>query len=145
MLPLILTNNFGEKTENQVQGLLLSGATAPVDGTTGAKVSPKGGLYIAADTGALYQNTGTLAVPAWAQVGAGVLTQALAGFSAGAGTLSSADTVLQAFDKLAGNTQNKTVLANVLTGLPAGTAQVITAADTVLSALANLQAQISAL
>lgn len=144
---LILTNQFGEESFNQVQGLLLVGATAPVNGTTGDNVSPKGGLYVALDTGALYQNTGTITAPVWAEVApnADLLATALSGFTAGAGTVADTDTVLEAIEKLAGNLQNRAVTANLLTGLAAGADEAIADTDTVLEALAKLQAQIDAL
>lgn len=42
-----------------------SGATAPVDGVTGAGYAGTGSLYIARDTGKGYLNGGSKAVPAW--------------------------------------------------------------------------------
>lgn len=62
---LILKNQFGEESINAMSGMILTGATAPVNGTTGDNVSPKGALYIALDTGVLYQNTGTVSAPVW--------------------------------------------------------------------------------
>jgi hypothetical protein len=108
---LMLTNEFGEKHQNVVGGngvplpgsanvILMNGATAPVDGTTGLNVAAKGSLYIAQDTGALYQNTGTKVSPAWSNVGASTLTATLSGLSISAGAISSSDTILQAFNKL---------------------------------------------
>lgn len=42
-----------------------SGATAPVDGTTGAAFAGPGSMYIARDTGKAYLNGGSKATPAW--------------------------------------------------------------------------------
>ena len=69
----------------------------------------------------------------------------LTGFVAGAGTVAATDTILEGVNKLAGNIQNRAVTANLLTGLAAGTDTAILATDTVLEALAKLQAQIDAL
>ena len=44
---------------------MFSGATAPVDGTTGAGFAGPGSLYIARDTGKGYLNSGSKATPAW--------------------------------------------------------------------------------
>lgn len=111
---LILKNQFGEQSNNNVvsSGLplahdftIFSGATAPVNGGSGTGVgfAGTGSLYVARDTGALYQNTNTKASPTWGQTGTSTLTTALTGFVAGAGTVSATDTVLQAFDKVVGN------------------------------------------
>lgn len=78
---LVLENQFGEVSINVVQGgqaaaggipipgvpngVLFGGATAPVDGTTGDNFAAKGSLYIAADTGAFYVNTGTVTASTW--------------------------------------------------------------------------------
>ncbi len=126
---------------------IFSGATAPVDGTTGDNFAGPGSLYIALDTGALYRQTSAITTPVWAifESGDSPLAQPLTGFVAGAGTVAAADTILQGFNKLAGNTQNRAVTANLLTGLAAGAATPIAAGDTILVALANLQAQIDAL
>ncbi len=74
-----------------------------------------------------------------------VLAVPLTGFVSGAGTVGAADTILQGVDKLAGNLQNRAVTANLLTGLAAGAATTILSTDTILQALAKLQAQIDAL
>lgn len=116
---LNLTNSFGEKSANIVGGtgvplpgnanvILMNGATTPVNGGsgTGAGLAAKGSLYIAQDTGVLYQNTNTKASPTWtASTGTGI-SAALTGFVAGAGTISATDTVLQGFNKAAGNELN---------------------------------------
>lgn len=112
---LVLTNQFGEVSINTLTGanlplagsanvVILTGAVAPVDGTTGLNTAAKGSLYVAQSTGALYQNTGTKASPAWSNVGASTLTATLSGFVAGSGTVASTDSILQAFQKLAGVT-----------------------------------------
>ncbi len=129
---LVLINQFGEESINTIQD---AGSTFI-------------GIPVAANS-VLSNLTGSSAVPVantYAAVSA-KLTPAmlLTGFSAGAGTVAGTDTVLQSVNKLAGNTQNRAVTANLLTGLAAGANTPITAADTLLVALANLQAQISAL
>lgn len=108
---LILKNQFGEQSNNNVIGpvlplagsanvVLMTGATAPVNATTGANIAAKGSLYIAQDTGALYQNTNTKVSPTWANAGASALTATLSGLSIAAGAITSSDTILQAFNKL---------------------------------------------
>lgn len=113
---LFLTNEFGEAHQNVVGGtgvplpgsanvILMTGATTPVNGGsgTGAGLAAKGSLYIAQDTGVLYQNTNTKTSPTWtASTGSGI-SAALTGFVAGAGTVSASDTVLQGFNKTVGN------------------------------------------
>jgi hypothetical protein len=69
----------------------------------------------------------------------------LTGFVSGAGTVAATDTVLQGINKLSGNTQNRAVTANLLTGLAVGANSTILSTDTILAALAKLQAQIDAL
>lgn len=158
MQKLVLVNQFGEESINFVEGfyiplpgagniIIMNGATAPINGTTGDNIAGKGSFYIAQDTGALYLQTGLITNPTWVIVGSSspAIGQALTGFSASAGTVGAADTILQGFNKLAGNTQNRAVTANLLTGLAAGANTPIVAGDTLLVALANLQAQIDAL
>lgn len=74
-----------------------------------------------------------------------ITAKVLTGFVSGAGVVAAADTILVGVNKLAGNMQNRAVTANLLTGLAAGAATTILAADTILVALAKLQAQIDAL
>lgn len=93
---LILKNQFGEQSNNYVLGGTGSLSTA-----------------IAANS-VLSNLTGSSAAPianTYAAVSA-KLTPAmlLTGFVSGAGAVASTDTVLQAVDKLAGNTQNKRIL-----------------------------------
>lgn len=153
---LNLINQFGEVSLNPQSGnatfpqwgLVLVFNGAPVDGTsgTGAGFAPKGTILVRQDSGAMYQNTNTLASPTWTAITtSSAIAAALTGFSAGAGTVAASDTVLQGFNKLAGNTQNRAVTANLLTGLAVGANSTILATDTVLEALAKLQAQIDAL
>ncbi len=150
---LILKNQFGEQSNNTNIGaslplagsanvILLNGTTAPVDATTGDNIAAKGSIYIARDTGAAYSNTGTITDPVWTAFAANNASGLLTGFSAGAGTVSGADTVLQGFNKLAGNTQNKTVLANVLTGFVAA-AGVVANTDTVLEGTQKLAGSVA--
>lgn len=116
---LIIKNQFGEQTNNTIVGptlplagsanvVLMTGATTPVNGGsgTGAGIAAKGSLYIAQDSGILYQNTNTKTSPTWtASTGSGI-SAVLTGFVSGAGTISSSDTILQGFDKAAGNEAN---------------------------------------
>jgi len=69
----------------------------------------------------------------------GVTGKVLTGFSAGAGTVAGTDTILQAVNKLAGNTQNLTVINNVLTGYSAGTQGSVTALAATDSILQGIQ------
>lgn len=68
---------------------------------------------------------------------ASLLATPLTGFSASAGTVTSADTILSALGNLAGNTQNLPVIANVLTGFSAS-AGTVAAADPILDAIEKL-------
>lgn len=146
--------------------VVFSGATAPVSGAsgTGDNFAGKGSFYIALDTGAWYQQTGAITSPTWVIIEAGsasVLATPLTGYVSGAGSVSASDTILQGFNKLNGNAAAISTVANaalpsasftsaavtgkVLTGLAAGSATPILSTDTILVALANLQAQISAI
>ncbi len=110
-----LTNQYGENSNNFINAqdylklendvLLFSGATAPVNGTTGDNVAGKGSLYVALDTGIIYQQTGAITSPTWVAVGDNevAVDQLLTGFVAAAGVVADSDTVLEAFGKLAGN------------------------------------------
>ncbi len=85
----------------------------------------------------------------------------LTGYSSAAGTVGAGDTVLVAINKLNGNQvlskatadaalpsasfTDAAVTAKVLTGLASGAATTILNTDTILAALAKLQAQIDAL
>ncbi len=108
---LVLQNQFGEDSINVMLGsvrplvpdsdiILLSGATTPVDGTTGAGIAEKGSFYIAQDTGALYYNSNTKTSPTWSAIGSGTTATLLTGLSAATGALASTDSVIQGFDKL---------------------------------------------
>ncbi len=135
---LILTNQFGEESENVVSGaaqplvpgssniVSFAGATAPIDGTTGHLFAEKGSFYFAIDTGVLYRNTGTAASPVWSSSGtttsAAIIATALTGFLAGAGTVSAADSILQAINKIVGN---QAVLQN---GTPTFQSETVSAA-----------------
>lgn len=118
--PLVLTNQFGEVSINQVSGadgstyfplpgsgnlVIMNGASTPVDGTTGDNIAGKGSLYTALDTGVLYLNTGTISSPVWTSTGtttnAAIIAATLTAFAAGAGTVSSSDSILTAIQKLA--------------------------------------------
>lgn len=148
---LVIQNQFGETSINTLTGsyvplpgtanqVIITGASAPTSGGsgTGHGIAGTGSMYLAQDSGLLYLNTNTKASPTWTiQTGNGI-TAVLTGFSAGAGTVAATDTVLQGFNKLAGNTQNLTVLANVLTAFSAG-AGTVTSADTILQAAQKFQ------
>lgn len=167
MQKLVLKNQFGEEAINFVLGsyiplpgsgniIIMNGATAPVDGTTGDNIAGKGSLYIAQDTGALYIQTSAITTPVWTVVEAGsasVLATVITGYVSGAGSVSAADTILTAINKLNGNTAaclttanftSAAVTAKVLTGLASGANSTILSTDTILVALAKLQAQIDA-
>jgi hypothetical protein len=152
-VPLVLTNQFGEVSINQVSGaddstyfplpgpgniIIMNGASTPVDGTTGDNIAGKGSLYMARDTGALYVQTGAITSPVWEVTGtttnAAIIAAVLTAFSAGAGTITAADTILGALQKLTGNTQNLTVIGNLLTGFSAA-AGIVASTDSILAAL----------
>lgn len=120
---LIVKNQFGEQSNFTNVGpslplagaanvILLNGATAPVDGTTGDNIAAKGSIYIARDTGAAYYNSGTITVPAWTAFAAANASGLLTGLSVSAGLLAASDTVLQGFNKL-GALQNGTFVPTV--------------------------------
>ncbi len=127
---LIMKNQFGEQSNFVVVGplipfagtanvVLLTGATAPIDGTTGATVAAKGSIYVAQDTGAAYSNTGTKTTPAWTVFAASNAGGLLTGLSVSASLLASSDTVLQGFNKL-GALQNGTFVPTSETVAAAG-------------------------
>lgn len=117
MQKLVLKNQFGEESINSVEGsyiplpgagniIIMNGATAPINGTTGDNIAGKGSIYIAQDTGALYLQTSLITTPVWTIVEAGaasVLGTVITGYSSGAGLVAATDTILQAFNKLNGN------------------------------------------
>lgn len=121
---LILKNQFGEESINVVIGsaapivpgssniVSFAGATAPINGTTGDNFAAKGSIYIAIDTGAMYQNTGTITAPVWTAFAASNASGLLTGLSVSAALLASSDTVLQGFNKL-GALQNGTFVPTV--------------------------------
>lgn len=149
------------RCSNQV--VIMNGAGAPVDGTTGDNFAGPGSLYLDITNGVIYIQTSLITTPVWVLVESGnsVLAQPLTGYSSSAGTLASTDTVLVGFNKLNGNADaikvtadaalpsasftDAAVNAKLLTGLAAGSATPISASDSILVALANLQAQIDAI
>lgn len=127
---LIVKNQFGEQSNFTNVGaslplagtanvIMLNGATAPVDGTTGDNIAAKGSVYIARDTGAAYSNTGTITAPVWTVFAASNAGGLLTGLSVSAALLASSDTVLQGFNKL-GALQNGTFVPTVQTLAVAG-------------------------
>lgn len=161
--PLVMTNQFGEESINQLTGAVTSwtplhpagnlvigtGASAPTSGAsgTGDNIAGKGSFYVAQDTGLLYVNTGTISSPSWTLLEAGdsaVLSSLLTGFVSGAGTVAATDTILQAFNKLVGNTQNLAVIANLITGYTSG-AGAVAATDTILQAIQKLNGNADAI
>lgn len=115
---LILTNQFGEESINYVTAaawfplagtdlVIGSGASAPTSGAsgTGDDIAGTGSLYVARDTGLLYQQVGLITAPSWVALesGSSELGQVLTGLVAAAGDVTAADTILTAFNKLAGN------------------------------------------
>lgn len=127
---LVVKNQFGEQSNFTNVGaslplagsanvILLNGATAPVDGTTGDNIAAKGSIYIARDTGAAYYNSGTITNPAWTVFAAANASGLLTGLSVSAALLASSDTVLQGFNKL-GALQNGTFVPTSETVAAAG-------------------------
>ena len=128
---LILVNEFGEQSNNLVLGGDADLTTPIAAGTVLANIT--GGSAI--PTGVTYAALSAVLLP----------TMLLTGFTSGAGTLIATDTVLQAIQKLSGNTQNLAVINNVLTGYVVGADAAVAATDTVMQAIAKLQGQIDAL
>lgn len=144
---LILTNQFGEESDNVISGSAMplspgtsnivsfAGATAPVDGTTGDNFAAKGSIYIAIDTGAAYVNTGTITAPAWTALTASNASGLLTGYVAGAGVVADTDTILQGFNKVGGS------VADLKNGKFTPTSQTISAAGalstTIMESLVN--------
>jgi hypothetical protein len=127
---LIVKNQFGEQSNFTNVGpalplagaanvIIMNGATAPVDGTTGDNIAAKGSLYIARDSGVAYSNTGTITNPAWTSFAASNAGGLLTGLSVSAALLASSDTVLQGFNKL-GALQNGTFVPTSQTLAAAG-------------------------
>lgn len=101
------------------------------------------------------------ALPSASFTDAAVTGKLLTGYVSGSGTVAASDSILQAVNKLNGNSDSISTVANaalpsasftdaavtakILTGLAAGANTPIAATDTILVALANLQAQIDAL
>lgn len=152
-LKLVFKNQFGEETIGTA--LNAPGAGGPgIFGGEGAPTeeAPINTIYLRTDATDLddwfYRNVDgadTWVAANLSGTAADVLGQVLTGFTAAPGTVAAADTVLEGFEKLTGNTQNLPVVDNVLTGLAAGSNTPIAETDTILEALANLQAQIDAL
>lgn len=121
---LILKNQFGEQSNNTVIGgtcsLPASNANTIIGNLTGSTAAPIANTYAAVSA---------------------KLTPAmlLTGFVSGAGAVASTDTVLQAFNKVAGNTQNKRILVFTSAASAGGAAtEVMTltgiaATDTIMS------------
>ncbi len=121
--PLVITNQFGEESINQLTGAATSwtplhpegdiclgtGASAPTSGAsgTGDNIAGTGSIYIAQDTGLYYQQTGLITSPTWVAAGSAGAGALLTGLSVSAALLASSDTILQGFNKL-GALQNGT-------------------------------------
>jgi len=71
-----------------------------------------------------------------------VIAKTLNGYTAGAGTVSSADSLIQAIQKLDGNSSNASVIARTLTGFTSG-AGVVSSADSILSALQKVNGNVA--
>lgn len=167
-LVMFLMNQFGEQAVNFARPA--PGQTNPcIFGGEGAPdmVAPENSLYVRLDASAsdayLYRNTDgadTWEAMSFASA-SDILATPITGFVSGAGTVAATDTILEAIEKLDGNNIATTatadaalpeadftdaaVNAKLLTGLAAGANTPISATDSILVALANLQAQISAL
>lgn len=122
---LILKNQFGEQSNNTVIGgnaniAVPIAANTILSNITGSSAAPVGNTYAAVSA---------------------KLTPAMlmTGFVSGAGAVAGTDTLLQAVDKLAGNTQNKAILRFVSSAGAGGAATEvmvltgIAATDTILS------------
>ncbi len=110
---------------------------------------------------AAIKTTADAALPSASFTSAAVTAKLITGFVSGAGTVGAGDTILAALDKLDGNAAaikvtadaalpsasftDAAVTAKVLTGLAGGANSTILSTDTILEALAKLQAQIDAL
>lgn len=140
---LSTVNEFGEKHQLINVGTVLplpgttnvvfmTGSGAPVDGTTGDNIAAKGSFYVRTSNGAFYSNTGTITDPVWSVATASALTATLSGLSIAAGAITSADTILQGFNKL-GALPNGTFTPTSETVSAAGAISV----STMLSVLAN--------
>lgn len=112
---MVLQNQFGETSINVLQGsvlplapagnvIFMAGATAPINGTTGANIAGPGSLYVAKDTGVLYTQTSVIASPVWVSSGSAGAGALLTGYVSGAGVVSATDTIVQGVNKLNGNT-----------------------------------------
>lgn len=146
---IVLENQFGEVSDNWIKdsdgGLVPAAAVA--DGTVIANLSGSEDFPSAVTLADLSE----VLEP----------TMLLTGYTSGAGTVAATDTVLQAIQKLNGNAvaikatadaalpsasfTAAAVTGKLLTGLAAGTNTAIASTDTILQALAKLQAQIDAL
>lgn len=142
----ILTNQFGEQSNNIIQSpqltlthdmVVFSTATTPVSGVMGDGVgyAGEGSICSARDTGAVYSNTGTKASPVWSATGTttngAVIASTLTAFSAGAGSVTSSDSILTAFQKVVGNI---TVLQH---GTPTLATETVSAAGAISTTVAN--------
>lgn len=119
--PLVMKNQFGEESINRVLPVggvnmvplggdlvLISAAGVPTSGGsgTGVNVAGKGSLYVNISTGLGYQQQGLISAPSWVLIESGnssVIAATLTGLSAASGVLSASDSILQGFNKLAGN------------------------------------------
>ncbi len=167
-LKLVFKNQFGEEVigtmmngPGQLSSLIFGGEGAPT------AAAPENSLYIRTDASStdawIYRNTdgGTTWAAVDPQSPTDIISTVLTGYVSGAGTVADTDSILEAIEKLNGNQvlskatadaalpsasfTSAAVTAKVLTGLASGTATPIAATDTILAALANLQAQIDAL
>ena len=119
---LVLINQYGEESINYVG----EGTDVPFAGPIG-------------DQEVLANISGDAAAPVGVAIEDLPPAMLLTGFSAGAGTVSATDSVGSAIEKLAGNSQNRAVTANLLTGLAAGTNSTILDTDTVPKHLQNFK------
>lgn len=142
----IFNGTVWEKIDNTDAVISVNGQIGAVTLTT-ANISESGNLYFTA---------------------ARAIASALTGFSASAGTVAATDTIVQAFNKVVGNATALAatvaalttsaisegsnlyftaarVRSTVLTGLSTASAAVVTASNTVLEAIGQLQAQLNGL
>lgn len=124
----LFKNQFGEQTNAKVIGGTFIGnsiaANSIPSNLTGSAALPVANTYAAVSA---------------------KLTPAMlcTGFVSGAGTVAATDTVLQAIQKLSGNSQNLPVISNLLSGFSAG-AGVCSAADSIKVCMQKLAGNVAA-
>ncbi len=144
-LTIVLQNQFGETSINEIMGGTNPDASTPIAthtflaNTTGGTATPAATSYEDA-ANALANDMGAALDPA------DITGKALTGLVAGTNTpIADTDTILEGMQNLQGQLTSAAITGKVLTGLATGAASTILSTDTILEALAKLQAQIDAL